>query len=194
VRQDAFDIRRDICALRTRLFFDQLDSVDFPRDGYRLDLQVDSSSTRLGASRTYNRWIADALKVVSSGANSFQFAVAGGGAVGGAELPLYDYLSFGGFLRMTGYKPGQLRNDSLAYGRFLYSNQLVNLNFLDGVYAGVTLEAARLGKPLVPGGITGSIASVGLFLAIDTPLGPAYLGYGRAQDGNNSAYFFLGRP
>jgi len=189
-----FDIRRDIGAVRTRLFFDQLDSVDFPRDGYRLDLQVDSSSTRLGASDSYNRWIGDAVTVVSSGANTFQFAAAGGGTIGGQALPLYDYLTFGGFLRMTGYKPGQLRNDSLAYGRFVYTNQLVNLNFLDGVYAGVSLEAARLGQPLVPGGITGSVASVGLFLAVDTPLGPAYLGYGRAQDGNSSAYFFLGRP
>ncbi len=191
---NAFDVRRDIGAVRTRLFFDQLDSIDFPRDGYRLDLQVDSSSTKLGASSTYNRWVADAVKVVSSGANTLQFAAVGGGAIGGADLPYYDYLSFGGFLRMTGYKPGQLRNDSLAYGRLLYSNQIVNLNFLDGVYAGVSLEAARLGQPLVPGGITGSVASVGVFLAVDTPLGPAYLGYGRARDGNSSAYFFLGRP
>ncbi len=120
--------------------------------------------------------------------------MAGGGALGGSQLPFYDYLTFGGFLRMTGYKPEQLRNDSLAYGRLLYSNQLVNLSLLDGVYAGVTLEAARLGAPLVPGGITGSVASLGVFLAVDTPLGPAYLGYGRARDGNSSAYFFLGRP
>ena len=26
------------------------------------------------------------------------------------------------------------------------------------------------------------------------PLGPVYLGYGRAQDGNSSFYFYLGRP
>ena len=29
---------------------------------------------------------------------------------------------------------------------------------------------------------------------IDSPIGPLYLGYGRADDGNSSLYFYLGRP
>ena len=33
-----------------------------------------------------------------------------------------------------------------------------------------------------------------LFIGADTPLGPLYLGYGHAEDGNSSWYFFLGRP
>jgi NTE family protein len=28
---------------------------------------------------------------------------------------------------------------------------------------------------------------------VDSPVGPAYLGYGHAQDGNSSWYFYLGR-
>jgi NTE family protein len=32
-----------------------------------------------------------------------------------------------------------------------------------------------------------------LFLGLDTPLGPLYLAYGRAEGGNDSAYFFLGQ-
>ncbi len=31
------------------------------------------------------------------------------------------------------------------------------------------------------------------FLGVDTPLGPAYLGYGIAEGGNTAAYFFLGQ-
>jgi NTE family protein len=122
-----------------------------------------------------------------------QFALAGGGKAGGADLPLYDYLSFGGFLRMTGYKDGQLRNDSLAYARLVYMNKLVNTRLLEGVYAGVSLEAARLGRPLLPDGIAGSVASLGVFFAQDTPIGPAYIAYGRTADGNGSAYIYLGR-
>jgi NTE family protein len=96
-------------------------------------------------------------------------------------------------MRMTGYREGQLRNDSMSYGRLLYMNRLFKMPLLDGVYAGGTLEAARLGRPLVPNGISGNVASASLFLAVDTPLGPAYLAYGRTLDGNSNVYFYLGR-
>jgi hypothetical protein len=33
-----------------------------------------------------------------------------------------------------------------------------------------------------------------LFVTSDSPLGPAYLGYGWAADGTRSLYFYLGRP
>ena len=188
-----YKIKRDIGAVRTRLFIDQLDSVSFPRGGYNLDAQVLSSTTRLGASDTYNRWNARFLGARSFDAHTFQFALAGGGSIGGDPLPYYDYLSFGGFMRMTGYRDGQLRNDSMSYGRLTYMNQLFKMPLLEGVYGGASLEAARLGRPLIPTGIQGNVASGSLFVAVDTPLGPAYLAYGRTLDGNSNVYFYLGK-
>ncbi|MBS1178330.1 MAG: esterase [Proteobacteria bacterium] len=188
-----YSIKRDIGAVRTRLYLDQIDSTNFPRSGYSLDAQVLSSDTRLGASDTYNRWSAYAVGAKSFGAHTFQFALAGGGSIGGNPLPLYDYLNYGGFMRMTGYRDGQLRNDSMSYGRITYMNQLFKMPLLEGVYAGASIEAARLGDPLVPTGIRGNVASGSLFLAVDTPLGPAYLAYGHTYDGNSNVYFYLGK-
>jgi len=188
-----YPLKRDIGAVRTRLYLDQLDNTAFPRSGYNLDAQLFASSTRLGASESYNRWNANFLGAGSFGAHTFQLALAGGGAVGGEPLPFYDYLSFGGFMRMTGYRDGQLRNDAMSYGRLSYMNQLFKLPLLEGVYAGAQLEVARLGRPLVPTGIQGNVASGSLFLAVDTPLGPAYLAYGHTLDGNSNFYFYLGR-
>ena len=190
----AYSIKRDIGALRARLFLDQLDSTSFPRSGYNVDAQVLGSTTRLGASDSYNRWNAQFLGAKSFGPHTFQFALAGGGAVGGNPLPLYDYLSYGGFMRMTGYRDGQLRNDAMSYGRLSYMNQLFKMSLLEGVYVGASIEAARLGQPLVPTGIRGNVLSGSLFFAVDTPLGPAYLAYGQTQDGNSNVYFYLGRP
>jgi NTE family protein len=147
----------------------------------------------LGASDTYNRWNANFVAAKSFGAHTFQFAMAGGGSVGANPLPLYDYLSFGGFMRMTGYREGQLRNDAMAYGRLTYMNQLFKMPLLEGVYGGGSIEGARLGDPLIPTGIQGNVASGSLFLAVDTPLGPAYLAYGRTYDGNSNVYFYLGK-
>lgn len=189
-----YDIKRDVGAVRTRLYMDQLDNVAFPRSGYMLDGRVLSQLTQMGASDSYNRWDLSFLGASTFGAHTFQFALQGGGALGGNPLPLYDYLSFGGFMRMTGYRLGQLRNDSMTYGRLSYMNQLVKMALLEGVYLGASLEAARLGSALVPNGIQGSVASASLFLAADTPLGPAYLAYGRTWDGNQNVYFFLGKP
>ena len=33
-----------------------------------------------------------------------------------------------------------------------------------------------------------------IYLAVDTPLGPVYLGYGRASSANQAVYLFLGLP
>ena len=139
-----YSIKRDIGGVRARLYLDQLDSTSFPRNGYNLDAQILASTTRLGASDTYNRWTADFVGARSFGAHTFQFALAGGGAVGGNPLPLYDYLSFGGFMRMTGYRDGQLRNDAMTYGRLTYMNQLFKMPLLEGVYVGAI---ARGGAP-----------------------------------------------
>jgi NTE family protein len=189
-----YQLKRDIGAVRTRLFLDQLDSTAFPRSGYNLDAQLVSSSTRLGASDSYNRWNANFVGAKSFGAHTFQLALAGGGAIGGNPLPFYDFFSYGGFMRMTGYRQGQLRNDAVGFGRLTYMNQLFKMPLLEGVYVGASFEAARLGRPLVPTGIQGNVASGSLFLAVDTPLGPAYLAYGHTQDGNSNFYFYLGRP
>ena len=188
-----FPLKRDIGAVRARLYLDQLDSTSFPRSGYMLDAQLVASTTRLGASDSYNRWTAKAVGAKSFGAHTMQFAAAGGGSLGGNPLPFYDYLSWGGFMHISGYRDGQLRNDAMSYGRLTYMNQLSKVTLLEGVYAGASIEVARLGQPLMTTGISGHVASGSVFLAVDTPLGPAYLAYGHTHDGNNNLYFYLGK-
>jgi NTE family protein len=65
---------------------------------------------------------------------------------------------------------------------------------LEGAYAGLMLEAAKIGNPLVPGNTDDWIKGASVIFAADTPVGPAYLGYGRASGGNSNLYFYLGRP
>jgi len=49
-------------------------------------------------------------------------------------------------------------------------------------------------KPVVPGSPTGLLKSAAAFVALDSPIGPLYLGYGWAADGSRSGYLYLGRP
>ena len=84
--------------------------------------------------------------------------------------------------------------ERLTYGRFVYSYKLAEQRLFEGIYAGMSLEAGRMEKPLVPGNATGLLKSTAAFLGFDTPLGPLYLGYGWAADGSRSGYLYLGRP
>jgi len=184
----------DIGAVRARLRIDQMDSIKFPRSGYAATAVFLDSRTELGARDNYTRWEGDLLSAVSFGDNTVQVALKGGGAIGSSPLPDYDQFSFGGFLRLSGYQTGQFYGESLTFGRLMYYRKVTKAVLTEGVYAGASLEAGRIGGQLVPGNATGMLEAGSLFLAADTPLGPMYLAYGIAQNGNRTVYFFLGLP
>ncbi len=188
------DNNADTGAVRARFRIDQLDSVKFPRSGYAVTGVFLDSRTDLGAHDDYTRWEADALSAVSFGDNTLQIALKGGGSIGSHTLPAYAQFSLGGFLQLSGYLTGQFYGDSLTFGRLVYYRKLSKAVLTEGVYAGASLEAGRVGGPLVPGSPTGMLTAGSVFLAADTPLGPIYLGYGIAEEGNRSLYFYLGLP
>jgi NTE family protein len=179
--------------VNTTLLLDRLDSVHFPRSGWRFGANVYSSTTGLGADQSYNRWTAEGTAAYSVGDHTFNVAFKAGGKLGGEELPLYSWFQWGGFLQQSGYKTGQLYGNSMTYGRAMYYHRIMRGTMLDGAFGGVSLEMGRYGVPLLPDAPSGLLTSGSLFIGADTPIGPAYLGYGRAADGNQSFYFFLGR-
>ena len=188
------DTRPHIGAYRVRAIFDQLDSANFPRFGVAASANVKLSSKSLGATDEYQRWDADFLAARSFDAHTFRVAAKAGGTFGGDPLPPYDLFQWGGFLQQSGYPTGALLGQRLTFGRVDYSYKLLNQRLLEGLYAGMSLEAGRVGSPLVPGNAPGLLKSVAVYLGADTPVGPFYLGYGFAADGSRSAYLFLGRP
>lgn len=60
--------------------------------------------------------------------------------------------------------------------------------------AGFSVEAGRVGGPLLPSGSTGLLTAGSIFVATDTPVGPVYLGFGHARGGNNAVHLYLGAP
>ncbi len=188
------DGQADIGAVRARLRIDQLDSVKFPRSGYAATAVIIDSRTELGAHDDYTRWEGNVASAVSFGDNTVQVALKGGGAVGSSKIPVYDQFSLGGFLQLSGYRTGQFYGESLEFGRLVYYRKLSKAVLTEGVYAGASLEAGRVGGQLVPGNPTGMLGAGSLFVAADTPLGPVYLGYGIGEADNRTIFFFLGLP
>ena len=103
-------------------------------------------------------------------------------------------MPWGGFLQQSGLSTGQLLNERFAFGRLLYVYKRHDIPLLEGLYAGASAEIGEYGTPLLAGNPSGALYSGSAFLALDSPIGPVYLGYGVGSQGNRSAYFFLGRP
>ena len=176
-----------------RLFVDQLDSATFPRAGYEASASIIGSRSALGADDQYTKWSVDATSVFSAGDHTFNFALKAGDKIGSSPLPAYDQFYSGGFLHQSGFRTGALAGESLAFGRAMYYHKLARQDLLEGLYGGFSLEAGRIGSPLVPGSPTGLQKSGSLFFGMDTYVGPLYFGYGYAIGGFRSFYLFLGR-
>ena len=74
-----------------------------------------------------------------------------GGKIGSDPLPRYDQFQWGGFLQQSGYATGQLLGENMKFGRMMYYHRILRGSMLEGAYAGFSLEAGKVGNPLVPG-------------------------------------------
>jgi NTE family protein len=181
-------------AFTARFLIDQLDSTSFPREGYSGAINVYASRPELGADQTYTKAEAAGTYSWSTGRHTLTTGFRAGTNVGGDPLPNYDLFQWGGFLQQSGYSTGQLLGQNLQFVRAVYYNKVARQTLLEGVYGGFSLELGRMGSPLVPGSPTGWLKSGSLFVALDSPIGPLYLAYGRAAAGHYSFYLFLGKP
>ena len=185
--------RSNTGAVAARIILDQLDSVDFPRDGWRVRAHGYDSKTGLGADLAYTRADAEITVVQSFGEHTFNLQLRGGDKVGSKPLPAFAQFQLGGFLNLSGYAAGQFTGEKYQYGRMMYYRRILKGGVLEGAYGGFSLEAGKVGDSLVPGNSEATQKSASVFAAADTPLGPVYLGFGHSDQGNNSLYFILGR-
>jgi len=181
-------------AFRVRLRLDDLDRTVAPREGFAASSGLLSSRGALGGAFNYSRWDTDAVVAHSLGASTLEFGADFGGRLGSEDLPRYQVFRWGGFLHQSGFRIGSLDGQSLQFARAVYRYELAPLPLLDRFYAGFSLEAGRLGRPIASGSPTGTMKSASTFLMLDSPIGPLYFAYGRARGGESSLYLYLGSP
>jgi len=181
-------------AATLRVLVDRIDSVHFPRFGWRSGLSVYRSTSDLGADIDYTKWDADGSGAYSFGEHTFNLAFKFGGKLGSDPIPRFDLFKWGGFLQQSGYATGQLLGENLKFGRLMYYHRILRSSIFEGGYGGASLELGKVGHALVPGSNEGLLRSLSLFVALDSPVGPMYLGHGWGESGNRSWYFYLGRP
>lgn len=187
------DFEADWGGWRLAAAVDQVDNPRFPRRGYSLGATLEASRERLGADLDAER-----LQLFALGAASFgRHTVAGFTTLGsalGSALPFYDFFETGGLFQLSGLPFDSVRGRYGGTVTALYFVEVARLGhgIGGGVYAGLSLEAGNLW--LEQGEVaTGDLIHAGsLWVGADTLLGPVYLGYGRAESGDDAFYLFVG--
>jgi NTE family protein len=181
-------------AWRLLLRADEYDRIVAPRVGFQASAGLFASRAALGAQSSYTKWDLSGSAAQSVGDSTLDLGMTFKGRFGFDDLPRYDVFQWGGLLHQSGYRIDSLNGQSLQFACAVYRYKLAPLPLLNGIYAGLSLEAGRLGRPIVPVNPTGTMKSASTFLLLDSPIGPLYLAYGRARDGNWSFYLYLGQP
>ena len=187
-------------ALQLSARVDRLDSVNFPHQGYLATGRIHSSLSQLGADQTYTQWDAALNGAATWSRHTLEGLVSAGGKIGSNDIPIEETFPLGGFLYLSGLQRQQLRAQDYVFGRLMYRTKLADIPLFDGIYAGASIEAARMtpfigtqweGMPVLG---TLNVQAGSLYLGVDSPLGPLYLGFGYANSDNRAVYLFLGRP
>ena len=186
---------RTLGAIRARLLLDRLDNVHFPRFGWNAGASIYDNNEDLGAELPYTKWAAGGQAgPFLRREHACVWGSTPAATIGNNPLPAYDQFQWGGFLQQSGYATGQLIGQNLQFGQLMIYRRIARGSLFDGAYGGLSLEIGKVGDPLVKGNPDGVLRSIGLFIGTDSILGPVYFGYGKAEDGPDSFYFYLGKP
>lgn len=175
--------------------YDSLDNLNFPGSGTYIRLKYDRVEPEQRLAENFSLASISLLKSISAGPNSFVFKgemVRNIHQLSGRHFQQ----SLGGFMNLSGPHDDALVGSSKAYVGLTYLRRLDQQSLLPvdlPVYAGIAFEAGNVWDRSADMSRHDLIYSGTLLLAIDSPLGPVYLGYGRAEQGYSSYYIKLGR-
>lgn len=177
-----------------RLAADTLNSPSFPTSGYVGELKLD----RYFAAEDEN--VDGTYSTLSFGAATRWNTVGGFGRI---ELGQLDQTAFeglppftiGGFKRLSGYIEDSVPATGYALGRLETFTQLGGFDQVISVpiYIGATLEAAHIDFQALSQDISEELYAGSIYAAVDTPLGPAYLAFGKGEGPTRAIYIYFGR-
>ena len=178
-----------------RLATDTLDSADFPRRGVFSEALIGAVREELGAERSFELAQFNVGIARSFGKNTLVGLVDATTTFGETDAPS-DLARAGGFLNLSGFDRNQLAGEHAITTRLVGYRQVASpglLNYRFDVYLGASLELGGVWPERSDASVDTLFFAGSLFLGMETPLGPLYLGYGMAEGGRSSTYLFLGR-
>ncbi len=182
--------------LRVALVTDQLNFANFPSDGYRLQAEaiVGRRIVNNAASARFTRFDGNATVAQSWGIHTLN---AGMRVAHASDIPVgaIDEYALGGFQQLSGYRPGQIAGNYLAFGRLTYYQRLPwRTGVARAMFAGGSIEMGNAWTERNAISLRDLRTGSSLFVGADTGVGPLYLSLVHAAKGYTGLYLFLGRP
>ena len=184
------DVDVDIGEIFLELSDDKVDNVNFPRTGHygKVEYRVDREG--YGASSNYDQAVLDYIHPFTWGRNTVMGRIYGLSTVAGTA-PIEAQARMGGFLRLSGLQENQLSGQYAGLVSLIYMRRIGDIQLLKS-YLGASLERGNVWQDSKDVSYKNSTTAGSVFLGMDTPVGPLYFAYGRADTGDHSFYIYLG--
>jgi NTE family protein len=176
-----------------RFAIDTLDDLSFPRSGtiaslewrgsrpdaLGADVEFDQVSFAAAYAKTWDRYTLF---------SRFRYDVTSDGIA-----PVNSLYRLGGFLDLSGLNQNELSGQNAARVGAVFYRRINDLAFLPA-FAGVSLEFGNVWNNRSDIGARDSILGGSIWVGVETPVGPIYVAYGRAEGDASAFYVFLGQP
>jgi NTE family protein len=169
---------------------DSLDNIFFPRKGYKGMLGWLGSRKGLGADDDFDQATINVLAARTWGKHTLQLGADWMTTYDG-EAPIQNYFRLGGLGNLPGYTVNELAGQNaliLKTGYLRAFKPLLSMpTYLGGTlqYGGVYRDSDNIDSSDLK-------LAAGVYLGLQSSIGPIYIGYGRADSGSNSLYFTIG--
>lgn len=171
---------------------DTLNDADFPNHGQWLQADYMHGFQVLGADVEFDRVKIAGGKIWTEGKNRVTLK----GQVSTTfrdDTFITEQLTLGGYNSLSGLSPNQLRGNHAALGRGTYMYELVDYPGVAKIYAGGSLELGNAWEKSKDVSWGGLLLSGSLFVGMDSPIGPAFIGIGQTEGYDPSLFMHVGR-
>lgn len=174
---------------------DQLDHANFPQQGHRVTAELAAGQRTVRNRRNaFNQLELTGTRPFTWGPHTLNVH-ARAARVSDVGVAAVDEYALGGFHNLSGYKPGQVVGNHIVFGRLNYYRRLpVETVISRALFAGGTLEAARVWDNTAERASSKAKYGLSLYVGADTLIGPVYLGLVHAPRQSTGLYLFVGRP
>lgn len=179
--------------------YDNLDNPFFPTEGGFLYADYEAIREDLGADRDFERW-----RAVIQGAYSFGrykrntlILTARTGQSADATREPQNFYQLGGLFNLSGLSQNFFSGRNMAFAMAQYQRRLSDQSVIPidlPVYLGGSIEGGQLWSDRSDIDVDDFLTAGSIYLAIDSPIGPLYVAYGRSENDRDALYLSLGWP
>jgi len=175
-----------------RFSVDTMDSVSFPRQGTLASVEWRGSRrASLSADANFDQVLVSAAHAKTWGRHTILTSLRYDATVSGTA-PVDGLFRMGGFFDLSGINRNELAGQYAVRLGAAYYRRIGDLALFPA-FAGVTLEVGNVWQTRRDISLRGSVVGGSFWAGVSTPVGPVYVGYGRAEGGLDAFYIALGR-